>query len=194
MKRLLMLPLVAACRGGDAHPDGEPTTSDDVASADVTPTNESLGADSTAAPPEPSCVDDYHGNQDALAALDLGLDTSTSAVVVLGDGLIGSPAELGADQLIVCDASPSDFFTVEALLPGYLAVEARRLEGGVPDLVLYAGGQPVEQINGDWYGFFLKPLQRKIDANTYVMEVRHPGGAPVRYSLAVMVLPTSAGP
>lgn len=194
MKRLPLLLLLAACPAGDADPSDTPATSGDAPVADATSNARSSdGADAAGDSPEPSCMDDYQGNQNALAALALGLDTSNTASAILGDGLVGSPFELGEDQLVVCEAAPSDFFSIEAVLPGYLVVEVRRLEGGVPDLVLHQDGAEVEHVDGAWYEFFLKPLQREVDAGTYVIEVRHPGGAPARYSLAVAVLPV-AGP
>jgi hypothetical protein len=82
-----------------------------------------------------------------------------------------------------------------------LAVEARELEdGGVPELVLHdgsvaPGSPPLGQALGTWYGFFLKPLLRRLDSGSYVIEVRLRSGLDLqRYSLTVAWLPESPCP
>jgi hypothetical protein len=194
---LLTLGALASCRE-----DGEPAASrgsDGTATSAAPPPTDSGVADSTGAPLDPACIDDYHGNQLHQTALDLALDTTDTAFIVLGDGFVASPLELGSDELVVCDAAVSDFFVLQAQCPGYLAIEARKLEGSVPDLYLYddsfeQSGQPIAQAVGDWSGFFLKPLQRQVDAGSHVIEVRHSGGGPERYSLTVILLPDSPCP
>lgn len=169
------------------------TTSTEAPPADAPP------ADSTAGGLDPACIDDYHGNQAHAAALDLLLDTTDTAFIALGDGIAAEPPELGSDQLVVCNTAPSDFFTLTAECPGYLAIEARSLEGGVTELLLYddsfaQSGEPVDGALGDWSGFFLKPVQRQLGEGTHVIEVRHGGGAPQRYGLTVVWLPQTPCP
>jgi hypothetical protein len=188
---------LGSCRE-DGDPTGGPVSSGTTTGA-ATSTADAPVADSSGGAPGSACIDDYHGNQSHEAALDLVLDTTDTAVVVLGDGLAADPPEVGDDELAVCDAAPSDFFTFTAQCPGYLSVEARDLAGGVPELLLYdesiaQGDPPLEQALGDWYGFFLKPIQRRLDDDSYVIEVRHVGGASQRYSLAVAWLPETLCP
>lgn len=187
------LPVLASCHG-DRDPTGSPASTDTTTS-----TSTSLGdapaAESSGDSPGSACVDDYHGNQGHETALDLALDTTDTAIIALGDGLVAAPAEVGDDALAVCDAYPSDFFALTAQCPGYLSIEARTLEGRVPELLLYdesiaQGGTPLEQALGAWYDFFLKPIQRGLDDGTYVIEVRR-GGGDSRYSLTVTWLPES---
>jgi hypothetical protein len=191
--------MLAACGedGGASratHQPTEATLTGDPSAADSTPTD-FVVADPTGASLDPACIDDYHGNQARRAALELPFDTTDAASVVLGDGFVAGAAELGGDALVVCAAAASDFFRLRAQCPGYLAIEVRTLEGGVPELLLYDDtGRPIEQVVGDWSGFFLKPLQRTIEAGTHVIEVRHSGGGAERYSLAVIVLPDSPCP
>lgn len=156
-------------------------------------------ADSSGGRPDSACIDDYQGNLSHETALDLALDTTDTAVVALGDGFVSDLPEAGGDELAVCSEAPSDFFAFASECPGYLSLEARELEGGVPELLLYdesiaQGSPPLEQALGDWYGFFLKPIQRRLDGGSYVIEVRHPGGDPQRYSLTVAWLPESPCP
>lgn len=193
-----LLVTLATCTSDDGTTGR--ATDGTTASGDPPPASPTDSAvDSTGAPLDPACIDDYHGNQDPQAALDLVLETTDTAVIVLGDGLAADPPELGTDQLVVCEAAPSDFFVLEAQCPGFLGIEARTLGGGVPELLLYEGtilpgDQPVEQAVGDWYGFFLKPLQWEVDPGSYVIEVRHSGGGSQPYSLAVALLPDSPCP
>lgn len=188
---------LTSCRE-DRDPTSNSASSGTAAEATTLATDEPV-ADSSGGPPNSACIDDYHGNQAHESALDLALDTTDTAVIVLGDGSVTKPAEVGDDELAVCSAAPSDFFTFTTQCPGYLSVEARELEGGVPELLLYdesiaQGGQPLEQALGDWYGFFLKPIQRGLDDGSYFVQVRHGGGGSERYSLTVAWLPESPCP
>lgn len=117
------------------------------------------------------------------------------------------PASLatGITEVIV---QPDDAEAIDlvfwAATPGHWASSTKKSEGaalggGVPELLLYEGtvlpgDQPVEQAVGDWYGFFLKPLQWEVDPGSYVIEVRHSGGGSQPYSLAVALLPDSPCP
>lgn len=184
---------LASCHG-DRDPTSSPASTDTTTSSATSLTNASA-AESSGGPPDSACVDDYHGNQAHETALDLALVTTDTAIIALGDGLVAAPAEVGDDELAVCDAYPSDFFAFTAECPGYLSIEARTLEGGVPELLLYdesitPGDPPLEQALGAWYDFFLKPIQRGLDDGSYVMEVRR-GGGDSRYSLTVTWLPES---
>lgn len=192
--RPLPLLLLVACIPADPETSHD---TDPTATSTTTPVDPAL--DSTAAPFDPACIDDYHGNQDAQTALELQLDTTTTTRIVLGDGTATTPSERGRDQLVVCDGATSDVFVLHTECPGYLGIELRRLEGDVPDLYLYDAppdslGPPSEHTEGSWYGFFLEPIHRKVDPGPHVIEVRHSGGAPERYELAVSVLPRSPCP
>jgi hypothetical protein len=192
---------LSACREDRDH-TGRPGSSDTMAgttSAAMPPADAPV-ADSSGGPPDTACLDDYHGNQSHETALDLALDTTDTAFVVLGDALAANPPELGDDELAVCSAAPSDFFTFMAECPGYLSVEARELDNGVPELLLYdpsiaQGGPPLEQALGTWFGFFLEPIQRPLDEGSFVIEVRLRRGLDrQRYSLTVAWLPESPCP
>lgn len=191
------LAAITSCRE-DPDPTSSPGSSGTAAET-ATLATDTPAADSSGGPSDSACIDDYHGNQAHESALDLALDTTDTAVIVLGDGSATKPAEVGDDELAVCDSAPSDFFTFTAQCPGYLSVEARALEGGVPELLLHdesiaQGSQPLEQALGDWNGFFLKPIQRELAGGAYFVEVRHGGGGPQRYSLTVAWLPDSPCP
>lgn len=183
-------------------PTGSPGSNDTTAgsTASTTSSSDTPVADSSGGSLDSACVDDYHGNQSHTAALDLALDTTDTAVIVLGHGSAANPPEAGSDELALCSAAPSDFFTFTAQCPGYLAVEARELDNGVPELLLYdssiaQGGPPLEQALGTWEGFFLKPLQRGLDSGSYVVEVRLCSGLDLqRYSLTVAWLPETPCP
>lgn len=180
---------------GDRDPTSSPASTDTTTST-ATALTDAPTADSSGGPPDSACVDDYQGNQAHETALDLALVTTDTAVIALGDGLVTTPPEVGDDELAVCDAYPSDFFVFTAECPGYLSIEARTLEGGVPELLLYdesitQGSPPLEQALGAWYDFFLKPIQRGLDDGSYVIEVRR-GGGDSRYSLTVTWLPESS--
>jgi hypothetical protein len=188
---------LASCPEGH-DPAGGPGSSGTTTGATTLPSDAPVG-DSSGGAADAACVDDYHGNQAHTHALDLALDTTDTAFIALGDGLATQPPELGSDELVVCSTAPSDFFALSTACPGYLSMEARALDGGVPELLLYdasiaQGGPPIEQALGDWYGFFLKPIQRHLDGGSHVIEVRHAGGAPQRYGLTVAWLPASPCP
>jgi hypothetical protein len=190
--------LVLASCHGDRDPSSSHGSTSTTTSASTSPVDVPE-ADSSGGPPDSACVDDYHGNQAHETALDLVLDTTDTAIIVLGDGLVAAPAEVGGDELAVCSAYPSDFFAFTAQCPGYLSIEARMFEGDVPELLLYdesitQGDPPLEQALGAWYDFFLKPIQRGLDDGTYVIEVRHSGAGPQRYSLTVTWLPETPCP
>jgi hypothetical protein len=194
---------LGSCRE-DRGPTSSPASSDtgsDTTEGPATSLTDGSVADSSGDPAGSACIDDYHGNQSHAAAVDLGLDTTDTAVVVLGDGLAASPPEAGSDELAVCNETPSDFFVFSTECAGYLAVEARELEdGGVPELLLHddsvtPGGPPLAQALGTWNGFFLKPIQRGLDSGSYVIEVRLRSGLDLqRYSLTVAWLPDSRCP
>jgi hypothetical protein len=190
---------LGSCRD-DREPTGSPASSDTTAGAATSLTDGPI-ADSSGDPANSACIDDYHGNQSHDAAVDLALDTTDTAVIVLGDGLGLNPPEAGSDELVVCSETSSDFFVLSTECPGYLAVEARELEdGGVPELLLHdgsvaPGGPPLGQALGTWNGFFLKPLQRGLDSGSYIIEVRLRSGLDLqRYSLTVAWLPDSPCP
>jgi hypothetical protein len=189
--------LALACHE-DAEPMGSLGSSGTTMDAALPPADAPV-ADSTGGLLDPSCIDDYQGNQAHDAALELALDTRADALVALGDGFVADPPELGNDALVVCSTAPADFFAFEAQCPGYLSIEARTLEGGIPELLLHddslpQGAAPLEQAWGDWYGFFLKPIQRRLDEGAYAIEVRHAGGGPQRYGLTVAWLPETPCP
>jgi hypothetical protein len=194
---------LGSCRddpGPTSSPGSSGMSSDATAGAATTLADGPV-ADSTGDPADSACIDDYHGNQSHAAAVDLALDTTDNAVIVLGDGLALNPPEAGSDELVVCSETSSDFFVLSTECPGYLAVEARELEGGgVPDLLLHdgsiaPGSPPLGQALGTWNGFFLKPLQRGLDSGSYVIEVRLRSGLDLqRYSLTVAWLPDSPCP
>jgi hypothetical protein len=192
---LLML---GSCRD-DREPTNSPASSDTTAGT-VTSLADAPVADSTGDSADSGCIDDYHGNQSQAAALDLALDTTDNAVIVLGDGMASNLPELGGDELALCSAAPSDFFTFTAQCPGYLSVEARELDNGVPELLFYdssiaPGSPPLDQALGTWYGFFLKPIQRRLDSGSYVIEVRLRSGLDLQlYGLTVAWLPESPCP
>lgn len=189
---------LASCRG-DRDPTGSPGSSGTTTGA-APSTTDAPAADSSGGAPDSACGDDYHGNQIHDTALDLALDTTNTAVIILGDGLAAEPPETGNDELSVCSEAPSDFFAFTTQCPGYLAIEARELASGVPELLLYdgsiaQGGPPLEQALGTWHGFFLKPIQRRLDEGSYVIEVRLRSGLDLqRYSLTVAWLPESPCP
>ena len=195
----LLLVVLASCaegEGGSGVPHGDQGT-DGTTHTTVPPAPDSAGADSTGPPGDPTCIDDYHGNQDRPAALDLALDPTDTVSLVLGDGSASVPPETGSDELAVCASFPSDFFVLHTPCPGHVAIEARALGGEAPDLLLYddslpPAADPIAQALGTWHHFFLKPLHGELEAGTYVIEVRHSGDAAQRYSLAVLVLPTCA--
>jgi len=200
MKRTTLALLLApwpACVDDPPAPTGASTDTTTTTTATTTTTTldppqpEPQGVDSTGAPSDPACLDDYHGNQDLASALPLGLDTSDDATVSLGDGFAATPVELGGDALSVCAASPSDFFALQAQCAAYLSIEVRSLDGGnPPDLLLHDdAGQPVEAITGGDSDFFLVPLQRRIAAGSYAIEARHAGDDVQTYRLTVIVLP-----
>ena len=191
---------LGSCRD-EPEPTSSPTSSDTTTGAATPLTDDAPVADSSGDPADSACNDDYHGNQSHAAAVDLALDTTDNAIIVLGDGLALEPPEAGSDELVVCGETPSDFFVVSAECPGYLVVEARELEdGGVPELLLYddsvaPGSPPLGQALGTWEGFFLEPLLRGLDSGSYVIEVRLRSGLDLqRYSLTVAWLPDSPCP
>lgn len=191
----LVLLLLASCPHDDEEtaPGTEGTTAIVTTS---TPTTDAPVADSTGAPLPPTCIDDYLDNHDLQSALDLSLDTTVTTRIVLGDGFAAHPPEAGADELVVCDAAPSDFFQFHAECPSFVSLELRALDGTAPDLLLYDesfphDGPALEHIAGVWNGFFLKPLHRDIAAGSHAIEVRHPGGGPRRYDLTLSVYPRS---
>ena len=177
MRPALLCVLLIACSADDSAPTGS-TTSGSSSGTSADQPREPGGADSTGNADE--CDDPYQDNHDPGTATPIGLGADASDVA-LGD-------------LVVCSAAPSDFFALQAACAGYLSVELRRLERedpSMPDLVLYDGGQPVEQLMGVWRRFWLKPLQRHVGAGTHVLEVRHSGGGPQRYDLVTVLLPDS---
>lgn len=192
--RVLVAIGVAACGGDTNGSRGSPSTG---TSETTTPVTGSVDVDDGAAPGSsggaglPACGDDYDGNQSHQTALDLGLDTTDTAYVFIGDGLVGSGVELGSDRLVVCGEAPSDFFRFEALCPSYLAVEVRKLDETVPEVFVSREdtGELVGEGVGDWNGFHLRPQQHRIDAGTHAIEVRHSSGSPQGYWLTAVVLP-----
>lgn len=179
--------LATACVDGDSTPSNDPT--DGATATGPGPANGTADGSTSSTPPPLDCPDDYPGHEHAGSPLPVEASRSP---VVLGDGTVVVPAELGGDHLAVCSAAPSDFFVLQAPCPGYLAVELRPIDGPVPDLVLYDGtGQPLESILGAWDAGFLKPLQRHADAGDHVLEVRHSGNEAQAYGLTVFMLPDS---
>lgn len=196
LHRVLLFVLVSCVPDGQATGASGGSHGTDTTTTSISPVSDSSVADSTGAHIDPACIDDYHGNQHRPAALELALDTSDTAVLVLGDGSAAIPPESGNDELVVCASHPSDFFVMQTQCPAHLAIEARALEGKTPELLLYDGAlpldaEPIAQVMGTWDDFFLKPLHRALDAGSYIIEVRHSGGVPQRYSLTVTVLPDS---
>jgi hypothetical protein len=68
---------LASCHG-DRDPTGSPGSSGTTTGA-ATSTADAPFADSSGGPPDSGCVDDYHGNQSHEAALELVLDSRSSA-------------------------------------------------------------------------------------------------------------------
>lgn len=146
-------------------------------------------ADTTSAPADP-CHDSLHGNNQPTAAYDLGLDTSDTVSTVIGSA---------ADPLVVCNGD-SDYFWFDADCASYVSIEVRALGGDVPaDILLYdstsitPGYPPIDSSEGTFARFFLRPLQRKIDAGTHVVRtaVNPQTSGPLEYTLTVTVFPTS---
>lgn len=171
MRRAVLTVLLAGCPADDSAPHADGSTSSIPGDLPQDP----HGIDSTGAPEE--CADVYHGNNNPGSATEIELGTDVSDIVL--------------EDLAVCSSTPSDFFALQAECAGYLSFEIRTDHGSMPDLVLYDDGQPIEQLMGVWYGFFLKPLQRHVGAGTHVLEVRHSGGGPQAYALVAVLLPDS---
>jgi hypothetical protein len=194
----LLVPAITSCPE-PGEPSGSSASSGMATEADPPPADgaEDSAADSTGASLDPACLDDYHGNQAHASAIELALEGTRATTMVLGDGIVADLPEVGSDELVVCSEVPTDFFALTAACPGYVSIEARELEGEVPDLLLYDSVQqdalPVERVLGNWYGFFLKPIQRRLDGDAVLLEVRHAGGGPQRYSLTVTWLPEDPG-
>lgn len=91
---------------------------------------------------------------------------------------------------MVCPNTP-DFFSIQPVCAGYLGVDLRRLDEGALDLYLYAEGTEVARVAGTWNGFYLEPLHRPVDPQTYAIEVRHASGGAQPYSLDVYLLATA---
>ena len=111
----------ASSAGGVSGTDTEAsmtTTTTTLTAADGGADTSGGQVDTTSAPNE--CEDDYHGNNSALDLLDLGLDTTSTAVVVLGDGVVSSPVEQGGDELVVCGGE-GDYFSFDLACDSYLA-------------------------------------------------------------------------
>ena len=203
---LLCFPLLiqASCDGGSGSTSGAsgtdtgppPSTTSSASSAD---TGGGSGADATTSSTN-ECEDDYHGNNAPFDMLDLDLDTTETVSIVLGDGVVGTSAEQGGDELVVC-GSESDFFTYELACDSYVSVEVRKLEGseGPPELFLYDSSSydanpmnppPIESSEGDFAAFFLRPIQQKLSAGPHAIEVRPVVAGKRAYTLTVTVFPT----
>lgn len=195
--------MVVGCDDSPASSDGGASGTDTEASTTTTAgadggadTSGGGQVDTTSAPNE--CEDDYHGNNSALDLLDLGLDTTSTAVVVLGDGVVSSPVEQGGDELVVCGGE-GDYFSFDLACDSYVSVEIRKLEGSQdpPELYLYdvasfdpSNPEPTDSSEGGFAGFFLRPIQQKLSAGEYAIRVRPFVQDKRAYSLAVTVLPT----
>ena len=157
----------------------------------------SEGADSTSVPTN-QCEDDYHGNNSAFDLLDLSIDTTSTVQIILGDGVVSSPIEQGADELVVCGGE-ADYFSFDLACDSYVSVEIRKLEGSQdpPELYVYDlsnfnpnDPQPIDSSTGGFIGFFLRPVQQKLSAGKHAIRVRPFVNGKRAYTLAVTVLPT----
>lgn len=179
------------CGGGEVDPgDGATSVSTTGGPVGTAATGLDPGLDSTGTPADP-CIDDYEGNHSLASAFALGLDATTDIPrAIFGDQqLFGVGNEQGEDRLVVCPGSP-DFFALEVACTGYLGVDLRRLGDGDLDLHVYdADGVEVDGAVGDWEGFVLAPLHRRVEAGEVAVEVRHAGGGAQGYALDVYVLP-----
>lgn len=180
---------------GSGSGSGGSTSGSNPTTANATTTTTGVGdddsgqLDSTSAPPDP-CEDSLHGNNEPTAAYDLGLDTSNTASTVIGSS---------ADPLVVCNGD-SDYFWFDADCASYVSIEVRALGGDVPaDILLYdstsitPGFPPIDSSEGSFQNFFLRPVQRKIDAGTHVIRtaVNPQESGPLEYTLTVTVFPTN---
>ncbi len=185
----------ASSSGNASGTDTEASTTTSGGAADVTSGG---GQVDTTSSPGNECEDDYHGNNSALDLLELGLDTTNTAVVVLGDGTVSSPVEQGADELVVCGGE-ADYFRFTLSCDSYVSVEVRKLEGSEdpPELYLYdlaafdpMNPEPSDSSQGGFYGFFLRPVQQKLNAGSHAIRVRPFVQEKQAYTLTVTVLPT----
>ncbi len=196
--------LIGGCDDGPASSSGNASGTDTEAStttsggaADVTSGG---GQVDTTSSPGNECEDDYHGNNSALDLLELGLDTTNTAAVVLGDGTVSSPVEQGADELVVCGGE-ADYFRFTLSCDSYVSVEVRKLEGSddPPELYLYdlatfdpVNPEPSDSSQGGFAdaNFFLRPVQQKLNAGAHAIRVRPFVQEKQAYTLTVTVLPT----
>lgn len=189
MRPTIFAVLLATACAEDDDPTSTTDPTDDPATTGPAPVNATGESATSGTPPQLVCPDDYQGHEQAGSPLPVEV---TRRPVVLGDGTVASPAELGGDRLAVCASTPSDFFVLQAPCPGYLAVALLPVDGSVPDLVLYdEAGLPLEEVLGWWDARFLKPLQRPAGAGDLVLEVRHSGDDAQAYDLTVFMLPDS---
>lgn len=174
----------SACPGSDDTPATQTTAATDPGG--VTGDGD-VAADTTGGG---GCLDSYELHATPQTALPLNLDTSDTAMIVLGDGFVAAPVEIGADELRVCATSPSDYFTITLQCPSFVAVEVRRLGGGAaPDLDLYGDKGLLRALQGTWHGFFLKPYEALLQPGDYMIGVTQAGFEVQDYTLTVAVLP-----
>lgn len=201
-----LLLLVGGCDDSPASSSGSASGTDTEASSTTTTTSGGDGADvssgggqvDTTSSPGNECEDDYHGNNSALDLLDLGLDTTSTAVVILGDGVASSSVEQGNDELVVCGGE-ADYFEFTLSCDSYVSIEVRKLEGSddPPELYLYdlssfnpSDPEPSDSSQGGFFDFFLRPIQQKLDAGSHAIRVRPFVQEKQAYTLTVTVLPT----
>ncbi len=187
--------------GSGAATDTEGSSTASPSSTGSVSTSSGGQLDTTSSPVDP-CEDDYQGNDTPQTYHDLQLDTRDAVSIILGDGVAQSVGEVGRDNLVVCWNEP-DYFAFEAACDSYVSIEVRKLEGSEdpPELKLYDSTSlatmpptPIDESTGSFQGFFLRPIQQKIDAGPHVIEVLPLAMGDRAYTLTVTVFPTQNCP
>ncbi|MCR9160855.1 MAG: hypothetical protein ACE37F_03525 [Nannocystaceae bacterium] len=202
---LILSVLLGGCddsaASSDSNASGTGTDTSPTASSTTTTTagaDDSSGQVDSTSIPTNQCEDDYHGNNSAFDLLDLSIDTTSTVQNILGDGVVSSPVEQGADELVVCGGE-ADYFSFDLACDSYVSIEIRKLEGSQdpPELYVYeisnfdpSNPQPIDSSTGGFFGFFLRPVQQKLSAGEHAIRVRPFVSGKRAYSLAVTVLPT----